>query len=183
MYGMIHRAAREMILEQQGAATWTKVLIAARLDDSDFVSAYTYPDEVTLRLLAAAAEALEADLGEMLTGFGRYWVEYADRGPYGSILRMAGDDLPTLLGNLDRMHDAIQGGMPDARLPTFQLLAQANTEIRVAYRSTRTGLEPFVAGLLQGLMARFGVSGRVEAPDFVAGGADFTLSLGEGGRA
>jgi hypothetical protein len=182
MYGMIHRAAREMVLEAHGPLVWADILARAGLADGHFISASTYEDYVTTALLAAIASVLGVSGPALLTDFGRYWIGYVSKGPYGAILRLAGDDLATALDNLDRMHDAIRVALPDASPPSFRVLKRSEAEIRLAYRSARTGLEPFVAGLLQGLMAARGLTPQLVSWTPATLGADFTLTAPRGAR-
>jgi guanylate cyclase soluble subunit beta len=65
------------------------------------------------------------------------------------------------LSNLDRMHATIQRVMPEIRTPSFEVIEASLERIDVLYRSARTGLEPFVGGLMEGLMHRFGHAGSV----------------------
>ena len=52
-------------------------------------------------------------------------------------------------------------------VPAFAILDHEPGKLLVEYRSNRTGLEPFVAGLLEGLLERFDLVGEVTE---VAGG-------------
>ena len=63
------------------------------------------------------------------------------------------------------MHTSIQATMPDAIMPSFEVETMDDTGITLIYRSQRTGLETFVQGLLEGLMARFKVDGAVSRVD------------------
>lgn len=180
MYGMIHRAARDMVLEQHGPVVWAEVMAAAGLEDAHFISASTYTDTITHALLAAVADALDLSVPALLTRFGRYWISHVLNGPYAAVLRLAGDDLCAILANLDRMHDAIRVAMPAAETPSFRVLRREDSEIRLAYRSSRSGMEPFVAGLLQGLMADRGLAPQLVTWSPAVQGADFVLKAPKG---
>ena len=90
-------------------------------------------------------------------------------------MAMAGDDLVTFLGNLDRMHASVKASMPGAVLPTFYLMTSDVSHLTVSYRSPRSGLEPFVRGLLEGLLDHFHVSGVVEELGPSQNGVDFLI--------
>jgi Haem-NO-binding len=51
MYGMVHRAARQMIIENHGEASWAQILSSSGLGDESFISANVYSDDVTMILL------------------------------------------------------------------------------------------------------------------------------------
>ncbi|MBL8558599.1 MAG: heme NO-binding domain-containing protein [Hyphomonadaceae bacterium] len=170
MYGMIHRAARTMCIEVLGEAAWAELAASAGFNESDFLSAQVYPDGRTMALVTAIAAKANLTTDQTLEAFGRFWITFADKSAYGPVMRMNGDTLAEFLSNLDRMHDTIQRVMTDTRMPSFHVEAASAAHIDVLYQSERTGLEPFVCGLLQGLMARFGDTGEIThapAPDGV----------------
>ncbi|MEE2690695.1 MAG: heme NO-binding domain-containing protein [Pseudomonadota bacterium] len=158
---MIHKAARDMAIERYGDEGWRAILAKSGLGAEHFISARSYPDETTFRLFAAAADHGRLAFEEFLEAFGRFWIRYAGRSAYASILDRTGADLVSFLGNLDRMHASIRTVIGGALLPTFALVKATESEVEVSYRSSRNGLEPFVAGMLKGLLDRFGETGRV----------------------
>ena len=164
MFGMIHRSARAMVLEQFGPAAWDQVLQSAKLDDGDFVSAQPYPDETTFRLIGAAAATAGLTVDQTLRAFGHHWVKTAGdagEGIYANVMSILGGSLVEALTNLDRMHASIQIALPDAQLPQFVIVSQDDRSIQLAYYSKRDGLESFVSGLLEGLLIRFNQPGSV----------------------
>lgn len=176
MYGMIHRAARMMSIQAIGEAAFNALAAEAGFDDGDFLSAQVYPDERTLALVSAIAARADLSVEDALAAFGRFWIGYADASPYAPVMRMNGDTLEEFLSNLDRMHVTIHRVMPHTRMPSFDVLHVAPERIDVLYASERSGLEPFVTGLMEGLMARFGHRGSVTfAPH--EDGAVFSLHL------
>lgn len=161
MYGMIHRSAMDMVVEGYGQAAWASILESAGLDDAVLIGAQPYPDEITFRLISAVAAKAGLTVEEALRSFGQYWIRAADAGPYANVMNILGGSLLESLENLDRMHASIQIAMPEARLPYFAVLDHDETSIKLAYHSTREGLESFVTGLLEGMLKRFGKTGKV----------------------
>lgn len=161
MYGMIHQAAREMVHVVADADTWTAILEKSGLQETHFISAQTYSDDDTFALIGAIQEVTGLPLDDLLSAFGKYWIEFAGKTSYRSVMDMAGNDLESLLENLDRMHTSIKSTMPDADMPSFLVADEDGDTLTVEYRSSRKGLEPFVKGLLLGLMDRFGETGEV----------------------
>jgi hypothetical protein len=177
MYGMIHRAARQMVLDQLGESGWAEVLSKTGLEDDAFISARVYDDATTLNLLSAISVRMNQQVPDLLRQFGRYWVNFAGASHYGPFLQMAGDDLVTVLGNLDRMHASIRVSLPEAVLPEFEFLSSDGSEITILYRSRREGLDTFVEGLLSGLMDRFNTLGVVEQAGTTDRGRLFRIRL------
>ncbi len=163
MYGLIHRAVRQMATDRLGAEQWRVLSRAADVHDDDMISAKVYSDETTMRLIGAVSAELDVPMEDMLEQFGQYWVRFAGESAYAPMLDLAGSNLLDCLFNLDRLHSGIKLTLPDAELPSFSVLDHGRGYVNVRYSSIRVGLEPFVKGLLAGLLARFDLVGSVVA--------------------
>lgn len=161
MYGMVHTAARSMIVETMGEAAWRNVLEQADLDGENFISCQNYSDNVTFALIDAATRISGMAQEDLLKRFGRYWIGYTANSSYGTMFKVGGNQLDTFLRNLNRMHASVHTTMPASRMPSFEMLRNENGRIDVLYTSDRTGLTSFVEGLLEGLMDYFGEAGHV----------------------
>jgi len=177
MYGMIHRGMRQMVIETAGEEAWRALERELGIGPAELISANVYDDELTVGLLVAVAERLGQSLPECMGAFGRYWVRFAERGSYGAIMDFVGNDFAGFIENLDRMHQAVVVAMPRAQVPSFALVKDDGDGLVVRYRSVRSGLEPFVIGLLEGLAARYGHAARVEQVPGPEGAADFRVVL------
>lgn len=163
MYGMIHKALRELAIEKAGEDAWRDIASECKLDSEHFISGQHYSDDVTNALVAAVAAKTRTDAEVLLKEFGRHWIRFAQGSNYVGVLDMAGDDLVTFLENLDRMHASIKTTMPEAVMPTFQVNAANAKEIVIIYKSPRQGLTPFVEGLLEGVLERFNEKGEISS--------------------
>ena len=162
MYGMIHRAMRNMVHEELGEEAWLALEQKLKIGPMDLLTGKVYDDALTLDIITEAAAMLNLAVGQCLIEFGRYWIRYVDQGSLASVMNFTGQNLASFIQNLDRLHLAVGAAMPDARLPAFSTLCNDPGHIVVEYRSERVGLEPFVMGLLQGLMDRFHARGDIE---------------------
>ena len=169
MYGMIHRALRQMVVEQAGAQAWQDIEAKTGACADQMVSVVVYDDAKTQQIIEAVAERLGLTPSEGLQKFGRFWIDFIQCKSFAAILKLAGKDLVSVLRNLDRVHGAVLAAMPDARVPSFTVTANTDGEVDLRYRSTRVGLEPFITGLLQGLLEKFSLDGSVET---LGGGED-----------
>lgn len=151
MYGLVNRAIEDMAVLAGGPGLWERIRLLAGLEEASFQSMTSYPDELTYRLVGAAAQVLELPAEEVLRRFGRHWIVYTGREGYGPLMTMAGSTLPAFLRNLDAMHARVAVTMPGLRPPSFVVTELADDLLAVEYRSTRKGLEPMVLGLLEGL--------------------------------
>jgi hypothetical protein len=163
MYGMIHRGIRQMVIDKIGQSEWDLLERSHGGGPEEYISHVVYDDEfVTQPILAMAAERLHLTIPECLEEFGLYWVKFAERGGYGSILKFLGNDIEEFISNLDRMHQALLLVMPEALIPSFSVVRVGAGILQVFYRSEREGLEPMVTGLLRGVLVRFQLEGDVE---------------------
>ncbi len=175
VYGMIHQAARELAVSHIGEAEWERFCKAHGIVGAQFIGFEYYDDAVTLHLIDLVAGRLGLERDVALVEFGRTWIRFASKSAFGRVLSLAGSDLETFLANLDRMHASIKSNMPRAEMPSFQLLEARPDAIRLLYRSSRSGLAPFVAGILCEIALRFGEEVSVtHAPNDL--GVEFTLS-------
>lgn len=161
MYGMIHRAVRQMINDQLGEEAWQALEKKLEIGPPELLTAMVYEDELTFRIVGEASARLNLSVDECLFAFGQYWIKYAESGSLASIMNFTGATLASFIANLDRLHLAVGAAMPGARLPTFTMVENAPGRLLVEYRSERTGMDPFVSGLFHGLMRKFHTSGSV----------------------
>jgi hypothetical protein len=154
MYGMIHRAMRNMVHDELGEEAWLALEQKLNIGPMDLLTGKAYDDALTLGIITEAALVLNLSVDQCLIEF--------DQGSLASVMNFTGQDLVSFIKNLDRLHLAVGAAMPDARLPSFSTLCNDPGHLVVEYRSERVGLEPFVLGLLQGLMERFHKRGDIE---------------------
>jgi len=158
MYGLVNSSLKDFVTLHHGEAMWHKVRARAAVQESEFVTMQTYPDEVSYALVAAAQAELGVELDAFLHGLGEHWVEFAASRGHGAMLSSAGRGLVELLQNLDAMHARIALTFPELRPPSFRVRGLTSHSLELHYYSHRPGLLPFVEGLLSGLAKRFAVA-------------------------
>lgn len=175
MYGMIHKALRELAIERAGENAWREIATECKLGSEHFISGQHYSDDVTNALINAVAEKAGMAPEALLKDFGRSWIRFVQGSTYAGVLDMAGGDLVTFLENLDRMHASIKATMPEAVTPSFHVETRGRNDIIVTYASPRQGLAPFVEGLLEGVLERFNEKGEISSKPLKDGGAEFRI--------
>ena len=176
MYGMIHRGVREMVIADFGEAAWEDASASIGVGLEHLVSMALYSDDITIAILQRASILYDISFDQLLRKFGQFWIVFVQRNAYGAMMDFVGSDLVTFINNLNRMHQAVQSAMPDADLPTFKLVSDQPMEMIVEYTSSRSGLEAFVVGLLEGLLMRFGQDGAVNFAISKGGPTIFTIT-------
>lgn len=175
MYGMIHAGIKQMVLDLKGEDAWAAIESEAGSSPLDTIPAMVYDDELTIRLLTVASQHLNLSVSQGLQAFGRYWIRFAERGSFSALLNFTGSDIASFIANLDRMHQAVVAALPDARVPSFEIVRQDHGWLQVAYRSDREGLGLFVLGLFEGLLDRFELDGSVRQVASTTNAAEFEI--------
>jgi hypothetical protein len=169
MDGLVTKALAHVIRGRVDDAAYAAVLREAGIDGATFVAGETYPDDVTIALVGAAARALATSRGAILEMLGEHWVEFAIREGYGRFLTTAGRTFRDVLLNLDRMHEKLSLNYPHLRQPTFWCTDVTDDQLVLHYMSSRSGLAPLVIGIMRGLgkmhHTRVGIEHRVRRAD------------------
>lgn len=155
MYGLVNQAVKDLVVTQFGEEKWNAICEEAKSPTKDFVNMQYYPDAVTYNLVGAASKHLGLPAEAILTEFGKYWVLYTAKTGYGPIMDLFGHDYKSCLAGLNNLHGRMGLSMPELAPPRFNFKECAPNIYHVEYQSKRTGLEPFVKGLLMGLAAKF----------------------------
>lgn len=176
MLGMINHAIEEMVVERLGAETWDRVCARVGHADPVFVVMKQYPDELTYALVGAIAEEAGMPPGQVLHDFGRFWIGYSNRQPWGKVMRSMGSDLRSLLAALDALHTRIAISFPGVTMPHFRV-EESEEGMRVHYFSPRPGLAPLVQGALEALGDLYREPVRVTLAEDRAAGAPHDVFL------
>lgn len=156
MYGLVNRAIEFMVCDFYDEETWERIKLKAGMKDVDFfISMNAYPDDITHRLVAAAAEVLNLPPAEILAAFGEYWITYTAEQGYGELMNISGDTLPEFLQNLDNLHTRVGLTFSQLKPPSFEAEKTSADTMNLHYKSSRKGLSPMIKGLMHGLGKRF----------------------------
>ena len=157
MYGIINRGAEHLFRTRFGDEVWHRIRERAGLPDEPFLTNAPYADAVTTSILTAASAELGVPVDSLLHEFGIAWPRFAGEFGYTAMTQGLGDSLPEYLRNLDQMHERIRVAFPGSDPPSFRLVDETPNGITVHYYSSREGLAPFVAGLIEGIGWNFGI--------------------------
>jgi hypothetical protein len=161
MHGLVNQGIEDLATHLGGEQLWHRIKTVAGVDTEAFVGMDLYPDELTVRLVQAAATVLELSVPEVLHAFGRHWIRYTARKGYGAIFDTMGASLPEFLGNVNAMHARLTMILPGIQPPSLLCEELGAGRLLVRYWSPRPGLAPMVPGLLHGLGEIFALSVRV----------------------
>lgn len=163
MYGLIHKAMREMIISDFGADAWENVSARAKVPEDSYLAMESYEDSTTFAIAGAISEALDTPLDQCLELFGEFWMSRFAPQNYEMLLRASGNKLFDFLENLDGLHDRITATFIGYSPPSFRLQRESDLRATLTYSSVRSGLTPFVIGLLKGMQKRFDTPITIES--------------------
>lgn len=155
MYGIIHKALKDMVIRDFGEEKWLGIVDNSGVSQDVYLSMQAYDDEITYKLIGSASEVLGAPVDDCLLAFGKYWITVAAPESYGAVLRATGDEIIEFMNNVNALHDRITSTFPKYVPPEFYLEKLGDNLYRITYVSVRAGLASFVEGLLLGLGDRF----------------------------
>jgi hypothetical protein len=155
MYGMVNKAVEDMVCAMHGEAMWEQVKNLAGVDEDVFISNEAYPDQMTYQLVGAASKLSGTPPAEILEAFGEHWVLKTAPDGYGDLLDAGGKSLAEFLINLPDFHARVSMIFPRLQPPRFQVSHVTGQSLHLHYHTHRTGLQPFVIGLVKGLGQRF----------------------------
>ncbi|MFK7997336.1 MAG: heme NO-binding domain-containing protein [Granulosicoccus sp.] len=161
MYGMINSAIEDLVVTSAGVDVWNNIKQNAGIELSVFIDSAQYSDDITYKLVEAASETLGQSPEEILHAFGRHWTLYTGKEGWASVFDLGGDNMIDFINGLDSMHARVQIALPDAQMPEFSVVENAD-HLELTYRSPRPKLAPMVLGLLDGLAEQFEESWQVE---------------------
>jgi hypothetical protein len=151
MYGMVNEGIRTFILDNHGPEAWRTICSKAGLDELEFERMSSYDDTITYNLVGAISDYTGLSPADVLSVFGKYWIEFAGASSFGTLMRLSGKSFVEQLKGLDDMHDRILLSMPHLKPPSFEVDQVDEDLCLLHYYSDRDGLAPMVEGLLQGL--------------------------------
>ena len=182
MYGLVNKAIEDLVVTNHGEATWEAIKARAGVDVDVFISNEPYPDDLTYRLVGAAAEVLATPADRVLVDFGEWWVLNTAARSYGPMMKSGGRTLGEFLVNLPNFHTRVAMIYPDLEPPRFQCTEATPNGLHLHYFTRRPGLTAFVTGLLQGLGQLYGTpcsSTMIQRKDQGADHDVFAVTWGE----
>lgn len=163
MYGMVNEAIREMVIERFNISIWDEITEELNLEFKVFRPFEQYDDQVTGELIGIISKKAELDPTKLLEEFGEYWIKFALRSEYSSILEAVATSPVELIESLDSLHMRLQLTFDDLQAPSFWVTRINDNEINVHYSSQRDmPLEYFVIGLIRGIFSMFDKKCQVE---------------------
>lgn len=152
MHGLIHLGFKHFLCERFGFDAWEALLLELHIQqESEILQMKQYNDSTTFLALHTACAVVKQPLERILTLFGESFVEFALQGGFYNHIKSFGDDLPSLLMNINRMHQGLERDLRSAVFPTFKVetVTLSPLVVLLSSRSHRSGFEPFLCSVVK----------------------------------
>jgi hypothetical protein len=172
--GIVFNLLEQVVTEEHGEEAWDGLLEAVAVDGA-YTALGNYPDEELLRLVGAAASALDQDPDHLVKWFGRRALPIL-AGRYPEFFKPHEDTWSFLLTLNDVIHPEVRKLLPGADVPIFDVEVDEKGVLALGYRSQRR-LCALAAGFIEGAAAQFGQEVAISHPECMKRGDSRCLLL------
>jgi hypothetical protein len=163
MYGLVNDAVKNMVIDSFGVEKWNEICDELELDSHNFIPFEQYDDSLTSDLVGIICKKFSFEAPNLLEEFGKYWVEYAKKSEYSSILDSFATSPIELIKSLDSLHTRLELTFDQLKPPSFWITNESEHKIWVHYQTHRDmPLQYFVIGLIKGIFLMFDQECTVE---------------------
>ena len=156
MHGLINRSLQSFLHDTYGQPVWDAIVREARLDFSGFEAMLTYPDDLTDRVLDAAAITLHRPRETLMEDLGHYLVSHASQTSLRRLLRFSGVNFADFLNSLEELPDRGRLALPNLDLPVVELIEKGAGHFHLRCVAPLAGVGHIVVGLLRAMADDYG---------------------------
>jgi len=150
MKGIINKGIQDLVEHEMGSDIWAQVKERAGCEEPFFATSEDYPDQLTMKLIDAAADVCGRRQDEIMVDLGRFWVIHTGRTSYPSLFSVAGSDPREFLCNMNKVHEQATRSVTNAAPPRFEFNEMPDGRLLIHYHSSRS-LCPLFRGLVLGV--------------------------------
>lgn len=156
MHGLLNRSIQGFLRRTYGEAVWLDVAARAGLGPDGFEAMLDYDDNLTDRVINAAALRLDRPRDALLEDLGTYLVSHPDLERLRRLLRFGGTGFVDFLHSLDELPDRARMALPELELPELDLNEQRPDRFRLMCKSPLIGAGHVILGLLRAMADDYG---------------------------
>lgn len=159
MLGLLNRSLELFLRATYGDQVWTEIAIRARIDPGCFSGLRPHPDDVTTRLLRAAASRLEKTAAELLEDTGGWIVQHE---ALRRLLRFSGSAFSDFVLALEELPGRARMISPHLDFPSISVMQPETDRYRIEGAHWPRGLEWLISGALRGMADDYGVLALID---------------------
>ncbi|MBN2905804.1 MAG: heme NO-binding domain-containing protein [Rhodobacteraceae bacterium] len=177
MHGLINRAIQCFLRDTYGAELWADVARAAQVERGGFEAMLSYPDALTDKVLAVAAERVGVPRVMMLEDMGTYLVSDPGLEALRRLLRFGGETFLEFLYSLDDLPERTRLAVPDLHLPDLELAEDGVGAFVLQCRGGWPGLAFVLQGMLRAMADDYGALALIDTAEGGEAGATLSIRL------
>ncbi|TCP62339.1 heme-NO-binding protein [Rhodovulum bhavnagarense] len=163
MHGLINRALQNFLRDTYGSDSWATIAAAAQVEGGGFEAMLPYPEDVTDRVIAAAAAHLTTPPTMILEDLGTYLVSDPGMEALRRLLRFGGATFLEFLYSLDDLPDRIRLAVPDLALPRLELVEDGRNRFLLRCNDGWPGFCCMMLGILRAMADDYGALVMLES--------------------
>ncbi|MEI2687065.1 MAG: heme NO-binding domain-containing protein [Cypionkella sp.] len=156
MLGLINRSIQCFLRDSFGPLIWHQVAFQARLGFDDFEPMLSYDDEMTERLIVAAAAVLQRPREVVLEDLGTYLVSHPNVEALRRLLRFGGVGFVDFLHSLEDLPERGRLALPDLELPLLEVCDLGQDDYLLRCAPMVQGVGHVMVGLLRAMADDYG---------------------------
>ena len=157
MYGILLESIVTYVKKTYGEEKWELIRNTARIDQENFSAHQVYAETLIPRIVDACHQHVGAPRDEILSAFGKTFVDFISQYGYDKILKVVGRNFRDFLNGLDNIHEYLRFSYPKLKPPSFFCEQESRTGLVLHYRSRRRydGFTQYVMGQLKAVGRNF----------------------------
>ena len=151
MYGIFHTALCDLVRNNFDANLWQQVVNRAGLSEDHFLRAKEYDDEISFKLFNTAAAVLDISVDQLFEKLGLQFITDSASHLINTLTMGSRPGFDHSILGMHEMVATLSRTMPGFSMGRFPAESLGDGRYRLEYASARSGMVPFVRGMIFGI--------------------------------
>jgi len=156
MHGLINRSIECFVRDIYGLDQWQQIAAASEIGFDSFEPLLVYEDELTARVLDAAALNLGKPVEIILEDLGTYLVSHPNVQSLSRLLRFGGETFTDFLHSLADIQDRARMAVPELEMPMLSLRSHIYGNFTLYCSDGYPGIGHVLVGMLRAMADEYG---------------------------
>lgn len=176
MKGIVFTEFLDLVEAKFGLAVVDKIIESSELHSGGvYTSIGTYEFGEMLQLLTNLSGETNISVSDLLLTYGEHFFGVIKR-DYASMLDSYDSPLAMLASIENHIHVEVRKIYPDAQLPTFEIIEQSDTSLKMIYTSSRA-MYMFGLGLMNSTFTHFNTKSKIDVVKLKEDGTQVEFSI------
>ncbi|GAA3853630.1 heme NO-binding domain-containing protein [Celeribacter arenosi] len=156
MHGMINRAIQCFLRDTYGPQVWHDIGQGAGLGFENFEAMLSYPNQMTLDVLASSARRLDKPVESILEDIGTYMVSHPNVEAIRRLLRFGGENFTEFLYSLNELEGRARLALPELEMPKMTVGQSDNGTYELTVSISLPGFGYAMLGVIRAMADDYG---------------------------